>query len=225
MMQELHKSVLFQRFELEHLQDLLERIPSRIIHVEKGEFVIKEGDLVNEIGIVLEGELCESKYFADGSEQLMQKLQPHYMVGAEAALSAKKSSPYHVYATKESQIFLMPISVMETDRVLSQEDRLILYQNCVEFLANDNIRRYKKVELLSVKGAREKIYRYLCFQRDKFHNNKFKVGFDREQMANYLGMNRSVLSHTLKQMENEGLLKVSKNRFELTEKFDEALKE
>ena len=224
MVRQLQKCVLFQRFSTEQLENLLERIPSRIIQLEKGEFIIKEGQLITEIGIVLEGELCESRYFADGSEQLMQKLRQYYMVGSEAAISTKKTSPYHVYATKNTKLFMIPVSVMETDHVLTQEERLTLYKSFVEFLANANIRRYKKIELLSVKNAREKVYRYLTFQRDKFNSNKFKVSFDREQMANYLGLNRSVLSHTLKKMESEGLLKVSKNRFELSDTFDDALK-
>ena len=224
MVRQLHNCVLFQKFDYEQLEDLIGRIPSRVINAQRGEVLIEEGQVISEIGIVLAGELCESKYFSDGSEQLMQKLRQYYMVGIEAALSLKKTSPYHIYATEDTRIYLMPVSVLEKEGVLTERERMTLYKACVEFLANDNIRRYKKIELLSVKNSREKIYRYLCFQRDKFQSDKFKIGFDREQMANYLGLNRSVLSHTLKKMENEGLLKVSKNQFELTETFDKALK-
>ena len=212
---------MFQEFDYKQLENLLGKIPSRVVSIEKGEVLIEEGQKLSELGIILSGELCESKYFADGSEQLMQKLKQYYMVGIETALSQKKTSPYHIYATKNSRIYMMPVSVLEKEGILTEEERLILYRASVRFLANDNIRRYKKIELLSVKNAREKVYRYLCFQREKEHSNKFEIGFDREQMANYLGLNRSVLSHTLKKMENEGLLKVSKNQFELAEDFDE----
>lgn len=224
MVRQLHNCLLFQKFDYGQLEDLLGRIPFRVVNVKKGEVLLEEGQKIREIGIILAGELCESKYFLDGSEQLMQKLKQYYMVGVEAALSGKKTSPYHIYATQDTRVYLMPTSVIEQPGILTQEERMTLYKACVEFLANDNIRRYKKIELLSVKNAREKVYRYLCFQRDKFNSNKFKIGFDREQMANYLGLNRSVLSHTLKKMENEGLLKVSKNQFELLENFDDALK-
>lgn len=212
---------MFQEFDYKQLENLLGKIPSRVVSIEKGEVLIEEGQKLSELGIILSGELCESKYFADGSEQLMQKLKQYYMVGIETALSQKKTSPYHIYATKNSRIYMMPVSVLEKEGILTEEERLILYRASVRFLANDNIRRYKKIELLSVKNAREKVYRYLCFQREKEHSDKFEIGFDREQMANYLGLNRSVLSHTLKKMENEGLLKVSKNQFELAEDFDE----
>lgn len=224
MVRQLHNCVLFQKFDYDQLEKMLARIPSRVVNIQKGEVLIEEGQIISEIGIILAGELCESKYFVDGSEQLMQKLRQYYMVGIEAALSHKKTSPYHIYATKDTRVYLMPVSVIEKPGILTQEERMVLYQSSVEFLANDNIRRYKKIELLSVKNARDKVYRYLCFQRDKYQSDTFKIGFDREQMANYLGLNRSVLSHTLKKMENEGLLRVRKNQFELTEFFDDALK-
>ncbi|MEE1087048.1 MAG: Crp/Fnr family transcriptional regulator [Schaedlerella sp.] len=225
MIRQLHNCVLFQQFEYEQLENLISRIPSRVVNTEKGEILIEEGQHISEIGIVLSGELCESKYFVDGSEQLMQKLRQYYMVGVEAAFSPRKTSPYHIYATKDSRIYLIPMSVLEKSDILTEEERRTLYQACASFLASGNIRRYKKIELLSVKNARERVYRYLCFQREKNNSNKFSIGFDREQMANYLGLNRSVLSHTLKKMENEGFLKVSKNKFELLDRFDEALKE
>lgn len=224
MVQKLYNCVLFHKFNTEQFESLMEKISYRILNIKKGEILIEEGQMVTDIGIVIDGELCESKYFADGSEQLMQKLRQNYMVGIEAALSLKKTSPYHVYAVKDSQIFCFESAVLDKEDVLTVEERMKLYKTCVEFLANDNIRRYKKIELLSVKNAKEKVYRYLCFQRDKQKSNSFRIGFDREQLANYLGLNRSVLSHTLKKMECEGILRVSKNRFELTEKFDGALK-
>lgn len=224
MIKQLQKCVLFQEFKEEELMHLIEKIPSRLVRVSKGEVLIEEGQRVAEIGIVLEGELCESKYFSDGSEQLMQKMKPSYMVGIEAALSQKKTSPYHIYATKDSAIYLIPVSVVEKEGHLTDEERMMLYKASVRFLANDNIRRYKKIELLSVKNAKEKIYRYLCFQRDKHQADRFQINFDREQMANYLGLNRSVLSHTLKKMENAGWIRVSKNQFELTDTFDEMMK-
>ena len=55
-------------------------------------------------------------------------------------------------------------------------------------------------------------------QQSRHKSSAFDIEFNREQMANYLGINRSVLSHELKKMEKEGILKVRKNHFELTDK-------
>ena len=53
---------------------------------------------------------------------------------------------------------------------------------------------------------------------EQIKNYRKTAGLTQEQVANYLGINRSVLSHELKKMEKEGILKVRKNHFELADK-------
>ena len=100
----------------------------------------------------------------------------------------KKTSPYDVYASEQAHIFWFPVRAMEEEGVLDLRERIEFYKKAVHFLANE----------------------------DK--SNAFDIEFNREQMANYLGINRSVLSHELKKMEKEGILKVRKNHFELADK-------
>ena len=97
--------------------------------------------------------------------------------------------------------------------MLEEADRIFLYQRIVYFLANEDIRKYRKIEILSSKSVREKIEKYLKIQKIRYKSNEFDIDFNREQLANYLGLNRSVLSHELKKMEKEGLLIVRKNHF------------
>ena len=81
------------------------------------------------------------------------------------------------------------------------------------FLANEDIRKYRKIEILSSGSVREKIEKYLRIQKIRYQSNEFDIDFNREELANYLGLNRSVLSHELKNMEKDGLLTVRKNHF------------
>ena len=110
------------------------------------------------------------------------------------------------------------IKVMEEEGVLDLRERIEFYKKTVHFLANEDIRKCRKIELLSIRGIRERIERYLRVQQSRHKSSAFDIEFNREQMANYLGINRSVLSHELKKMEKEGILKVRKNHFELTDK-------
>ena len=81
------------------------------------------------------------------------------------------------------------------------------------FLANEDIRKYRKIEILSSGSVRAKIEKYLQIQRIRYQSNEFDIDFNREELASYLGLNRSVLSHELKNMEKDGLLTVRKNHF------------
>lgn len=212
---ELYDCILFRNMEREKAAGIISRLSGRTRSYRKNEIVISEQSIVREVGILIFGEICKVRYYPDGTEQMVQKLQRSFMVGLEVAVSPKKTSPYSLYASQPSEIFWFPVKEIEEPGTLKDTDRIFLYQRIVHFLANEDIRKYRKIELLSSRSVREKIEKYLNIQRFRHQSDEFDIDFNREQLANYLGINRSVLSHELKCMENEGLLTVRKNHFRL----------
>ena len=67
--------------------------------------------------------------------------------------------------------------------------------------------------MLSAAGAREKILKYLMIQCHKAGSRQIEIPYNREELASFLCMNRTVLSHTLSKMEKEGMISFKKNRF------------
>lgn len=212
---ELYRCFLFREMSREKIDSILGLLKGRIKSYQKNEIVISEESEVREVGILLSGEMCKVRYFSDGTEQMVQKLQKSYMVGLEIAASMKKTSPYSMYASQLSEVFWFPVRCLEEPGILEEADRIHLYQRIVYFLANEDIRKYRKIEILSSGSVREKIEKYLCIQKIRHQSNEFDIDFNREELANYLGLNRSVLSHELKNMEKDGLLTVRKNHFVL----------
>lgn len=216
---ELHKGLfschLFQGMDSEKAENIIRLLKGKTKEYQKKEMILSEGDEIREIGILLSGEVCKVQYYPDGTEQMMQKLQRSYMVGLEVAVSIKKTSPYTLYALQPSVIYWFPVRYIEEAGILQETDRISLYQRIVTFLANEDIRKYRKIEILSSRSVREKIEKYLKIQSLRYQSDAFDIDFNREQLASYLGLNRSVLSHELKKMEKEGLLTVRKNHFVL----------
>lgn len=211
--QELYRCFLFREMSREKIDSILGLLKGRIKNYQKNEIVISEECEVRDVGILLSGEMCKVRYFSDGTEQMVQKLQKSYMVGLEIAVSMKKTSPYSMYASQPSEVFWFPIRCLEEPGILEEADRIHLYQRIVYFLANEDIRKYRKIEILSSGSVRAKIEKYLQIQRIRYQSNEFDIDFNREELASYLGLNRSVLSHELKNMEKDGLLTVRKNHF------------
>lgn len=214
----IYRSIFFCDMDRKKADEIINRLDGRTVTYDKGEIIIREREKLNNIGILLDGVLCKVQYYRDGTEQLVQKLVSSFVVGVEIAVSEKKTSPYDVYASEQAHIFWFPVRVMEEEGVLDLRERIEFYKKTVHFLANEDIRKYRKIELLSIRGIRERIEQYLRIQQSRHKSNAFDIEFNREQMANYLGINRSVLSHELKKMEKEGILKVRKNHFELADK-------
>jgi CRP-like cAMP-binding protein len=182
---------------------------------QKGERIIEENIIVKEIGIIIKGNVCISKFTVDGKELLMQKLAPSYLVGAEIACTRKQDSPYTVYSPKDTEIYWFPAKKIMEKGFLDDDIRIIMLRNIMYFIADENIRKYYNIEAITKKGVRERIVHYLALQQKRLGTNRFYIKFNREELANFLRVNRSVLSHELKLMEKEGMIKFKKNYFEI----------
>lgn len=178
---------------------------------KKDQVIIEENSIVKEIGIINKGNLCISKFTEDGREILMQKLLPSYIIGAEIAFTRKQDSPYSVYASEDTEIGWFSIDKVMGEGFLNEDIKMIILKNIMYFIADENIRKYYKIEAISTKGVRNKIMRYLHIQQKKEASNSLHLKFNREELANFLGINRSVLSNELSLMEDEGMIKLNKN--------------
>ena len=84
-------------------------------------------------------------------------------------------------------------------------------------ISHDNIKKEYRLAILAQKGLRERIMTYLTMQADKRGSRKIKIPFSRDELASFLCVNRSALSHELSLMQQEGIIRFRKNEFELLE--------
>ena len=182
--------------------------------LDEGAFLVRESEPVTRLWIVLEGIMHASCHSYNGQEFLYQQLRPSYMAGGEVVCTRRKTCPYSIYAKTPCRLWSFHWSIVENER-LPHELHTRLMQNMLSFVSNQNMHKYVKIEALSQKSARAKIMKYLVGQSLRSHSASFTITMDREAMANFLCLNRSVLSHELKKMEADGILKFHKNSFTL----------
>ena len=82
-------------------------------------------------------------------------------------------------------------------------------------LAVKNIAFHQKIDIMSKRSTREKLMAYLLSQADKSRSARFRIPFDRQELADYLEVDRSGLSAEISKLRSEGVLKSEKNYFEL----------
>ena len=177
-------------------------------------WVVQEGERVDRLEVLLAGAMRAVRLDADGGEFLYQHLRPGFLVAGEVACTPRRTSPYAVYTLEACATWSIPRDRLD-DPALPAGLRLALLGNLLVFAANQNMKKYYKIDALSVKSARQRILKYLTAQASRADCPSFYIPFDREAMANYLCLNRSVLSHTLKELEREGVLTFRKNHFTL----------
>ena len=108
-------------------------------------------------------------------------------------------------------IFIDFPSVMRTEYAAEFAQALL------RILADDNIKKLYKIEVLSKRGLRDRAMTYLRLIHKKSGNTEFSINMDREQFAQYLCVNRSALSYELNQMKRDGIVDFKKDRFRIIE--------
>ena len=209
----LRHCILFQDLDPEAVVPLL----SGTIHsAPAGQFLLQEGDVVDQVALLLSGTIHASFFGTTGKEFLYQQLLPASLVSGEIVCTPRQISPYSMYAEQNVRLWAFPWALLEDSSPLDLSLRLTLLRNLLAFVANQNLRKYYKIDALSTRSARERILKFLTARAIRARSLTFTITMGREAMANYLCLNRSVLSHELKQMEEDGLLQFRKNQFTLS---------
>lgn len=180
-----------------------------------GEYIISLQEQVDRIGIVAKGEIHILQLFSDGGYSLMGTLRPSYILAADLICTRSRRSPYFAVSAIPSQVLFFPAELFLTPGTLSEPDRLNILNRLLTLVSNENMRKYSRIAILSQKGLRERILTYLTMQADKRGSSAFEIPFTREELAAFLCVNRSALSHELSRMEQEGLIRFHKNAFTL----------
>lgn len=88
-------------------------------------------------------------------------------------------------------------------------------ESILALIAGENLKKMAQIEIISRKGLRDRILTFLSIQRSFFGSDTFSIPYNREELADYLCVNRSALSHELRVMESENLIYCRKNKFQI----------
>lgn len=210
---DLSKIILFKGLKKEEIDTVSSCIDTRIMKYKKNEILISEGDHIESIGAVLEGAVQISRSDIDGNRLVVASVLVNDLFAETFALSKRKESPVMVLATEDSVILWLNVK-----RVLAMCSSTCafhtkLIQNIIELLANKNSYLSRKLDILSKKTLRDKIIWFLHSYSSNQKSKMILVPYNRLEMADYLGVDRSALSRELSKMKEEGLIDYQKNLF------------
>ena len=208
----LQSTGLFREIEANKLEFLLNCIGVKIKKLEKGKIVLLAGDKPEFTGIVLSGVLHIVREDYDGNRSIITSITPGETF-AEALCSAGLSeSPFTVIAAADAVIMLLQFSRMLDLCQNSCSFHKQLISNILALIAGKNLFLQNRMEILSLKSVRAKVMLYLESLSFKQGRN-ITIPFNREEMADFLGIERSALSHELSKMKKDNLIDYRKNNF------------
>ena len=208
----LMKCCLFSGLSEEQIRKELLCYGSRRV-IPKGSFLVHFQEKLEHFGIILRGSVRTMHIFSDGSVSIMDVLKAGEVYGADLICTKSRISPYYAMAAEETELLIFPADIITEAGCLSEELRRQILDRLLVLLAQSNMKKEYRLAILSRKGLRDRILTYLTMQAAKRHTDTFEIPFNREELASFLCVNRSALSHELSRMREEGILTFRKNQF------------
>ena len=210
----LKETPLFSDLSAEEIQEQI--LPwGRIQDILKGNHLISFQDKVDYFGVVLSGKINLIHIYGNGDYGIMGVLEPGDLYGTDLMYTGSRISPYYAQATQQTQVLTLPADLILGRGRLPETIRLRVIEKLLMMISDENMRKEYRLAILFQKGIRDRIMTFLTMQANKRHTNTFSVPFTRDEMASYLCVNRTCLSHELSMMEQEGIIKFRRNVFTL----------
>lgn len=209
------RSKLFAGIAEDRLTELLPCLGAVRREYAGGAVVIREGEQVQDVGLVLSGHARSLKK-VDGGPPLIISLQERgSFLGVLLAASRERKSPLTVEAQDALCVLFFPAECLIFPCEKNCADHALLLRNFLDSVAEMSLTLNDRIECLIRPSVREKITAYLSRVSKERGSREFSIPLDRSAMARYLNVERSALSRELSRMKAEGLLDYRKNVFSL----------
>ena len=210
----LRSAALFEGIENADLAALLQCLGSEVRDYGREEVLLLAGDAPKNVGILLAGLLHIFREDCDGNRSLVAAIAPGELFAESLCCAGVAESPVTVVAAADSTVLLLRFErILRTCADACAFHRRLM-ENMLRLVANKNLFLQTRMEIIACKSIRAKVLLYFETFAPKW-GESFVIPFNREEMAEYLCVERSALSHELARMRRDRLLVYRKNRFEL----------
>jgi CRP/FNR family transcriptional regulator, dissimilatory nitrate respiration regulator len=206
---------LFDQIQEQDLMGMLNCLCARVHLYQKDSYIILAGDPVQSIGVVLKGKVSVVRESEDGMRNLVAVLVPGECFGESFACSDHPEAFVYVVAMDECEILFLDCKKIVTTCSSACTYHTRLIQNILSLLTDKIQGLNQKLEIVSKRKIRDKLQTFFETQKRNAGTNVFSIPYNREQLADFLFVDRSALSNELCKMRDEGLIRFQKNKFQI----------
>lgn len=216
----LKKAQMFSGLGTEEIESMLSCLGARLCNYKKGEYVLRQGEHLSDIIVLTTGNLHIQKDDYWGNRSILGNISGGEMFGESYVGSENGAVMNDVVAVENSTaIFFDAMRIITTCSSACRFHSMII-QNLFFAISEKNRKLVQKLGHMSMRSTREKLISYLSEEAKRQNSSEFTIPYNRQQLADFLSVDRSAMSNELCKMRDEGLLKFTKNQFRLLEKND-----
>ena len=206
---------LFSGVSDDEIVAMLNCLQARILTFKRGDYVFREGEHINHITVLVEGKLLVQHDDFWGNRNIVNVIRVGEMFGEAYVAPESGALLNDVIAEEDSSVIFFDIKRILTVCSTACRFHSMVVQNLFFSISEKNRTLVQKIGHMSKRSTRAKLLSYLSDEAKRHNSNQFTIPFSRQQLADFLCVDRSAMSNELCKMRDEGLLRFDKNEFTL----------
>ena len=211
----LKRTQLFSGVSDTEISAMLNCLQARMINIKKGEYVYREGEHLDNISVLVKGKLLVQHNDFWGNRNIINVLHVGEMFGEAYVAPESGALTNDVVAEEDSTVIFFNVRKILTVCSTACRFHSMVIQNLFFAISEKNRKLVQKIGHMSKRSTRTKLLSYLSDEAKKNNSSHFTIPFTRQQLADFLCVDRSAMSNELCKMRDEGLLEFEKNQFTL----------
>ena len=211
----LKQTKLFAGVGDEDILSMLSCLGAKLRTYKKGEYILRQGERLSDILVLAEGSLLIQRDDYWGNRSILGHIGVGEIFGEAYAAPESGTLLNDVIATENSSVFFFDVKRVITTCSNACRFHSLVVQNLFFAVSEKNRGLVQKLDSISRRTTREKLISYLSEEAKKQNSAYITIPFNRQQLADYLAVDRSAMSNELSKMRDDGLLEFEKNRFRM----------
>lgn len=209
----LSKTILFRGISPEEIQSMMGCLQGISKKYAKGSIIHHAGETISTMGLILSGSVCVESDDVWGNKSILDKISAGHIFAENYACLPGEPLMVNIVAVEATEILFMRTDCMFTvcSNTCGFHNQLI--RNMLTLSAQKTLNLSRRILHTSSKSIRGRLLSYLSYQAIQQVSREFDIPFNRQQLADYLSVDRSAMSNELSKMQREGLIRSNRNHF------------
>lgn len=211
----LKETQLFAGVRTDEVNTILGCLQAKSRIYKKGEYIFRQGEHLTHITVLVKGKLHIQRDDYWGNRSIVNVIHVGEMFGEAYVSPGSGPILNDIIAVDNSTVIFFDVRKMLNVCSSACRFHSIVLQNLFFAISDKNRKLVQKLGHISKRTTREKLISYLSEEAKKQNDSSITIPFNRQQLADFLSVDRSAMSNELCRMRNEGLLTFEKNQFTL----------
>lgn len=217
----LSHTMLFRGLCQEEISEMLTCLAAYEKSFSKGEILYRAGEMISHIGLILCGSVNIVVNYYWGGSNIFGHIGPGELFAEAYAAIPGQELLVDVVAAEPVRVLFLPALPLAETCAKACPFHTQTVHNLLQILARKNLSLSTRMMHTASRSIRNRLLSYLSEQAIENGSNRFTIPFSRQQLADYLGVERSALSNALSKMQRDGLITYHKNQFVLSDRMQQ----